>query len=345
MLQRFQIHRLMLLGAVALIFASCRTNRILEVDKADDVLRVEAYEKKVHVKELSPPAPEATPDPKAEAAATDATMKKSAKKKTKKEKPPGPPPKHEPAIEDPEGFIGRRPIVDPFRVGENVTLNITWANIVAGTMELQVLPFVEVNGKKAYQFQVLAKSNSFFEKIYSVDDKAVTYVDYEKLMPHNLSITVKESKQLAETRTFVDWTKNKANYWQKKVTKDKGERSKELSWDVLPYSQNVISAAYYIRMFNWRENTEYALRVADEGKNIVFRAKVLRREKLRTDIGTLDTIVIQPKIEVDGAFKPVGDLLVWLTDDDRKFIVRVESKIKIGSIVAKLKSIDKGLGQ
>ncbi len=85
-----------------------------------------------------------------------------------------------------------------------------------------------------------------------------------------------------------------------------------------------------------------AFRVADEGKNIVFTGEVLRREELSTKIGKLKTLVIKPTIEVDGAFKPVGDILIWLTDDDRKHVVRIESKIKIGTLVAKLKSIDKG---
>ena len=39
---------------------------------------------------------------------------------------------------------------------------------------------------------------------------------------------------------------------------------------------------------------------------------------------------------------PVGEVLVWLTDDERKFVVRLETKIKIGTIVAKLKSLEKG---
>jgi hypothetical protein len=213
---------------------------------------------------------------------------------------------------------------------------------VAGTLELAVKPMVEVNGQKAYHFEVTAKSNSLFNRVYAVDDTAVTYMSYDTLIPLNLSITLKESKQLAETRTFIDWKTNKATYWQKKVTKEKGEQSKRKDWDVLPFSQNVISAVYYMRTFTYETGKSYAFRVADEGKNIVFKGEIVRKEKLKTDIGELDTIVLKPKLTVDGAFAPVGDILMWMTDDDRKFIVRIESKIKIGTLVAKLKSIDKG---
>jgi len=209
-------------------------------------------------------------------------------------------------------------------------------------MEIGVKNMVEVNGEKAYNLEVHAQSNSFFSHVYGVDDTAVTYLTYDNLIPVNLQITIKESKQLAEARTFFDWKSLKASYWQKRITKDHGEESKKLDWNIQAYSQNVISAVYYLRTFQYAVGKKLAFRVADEGKNIVFSGEVLRKEKLSTDIGELDTIVVKPHITVDGAFTPVGDVLVWLTDDDRKFLVRLETKIKIGTIVAKLKSIDKG---
>lgn len=322
-------------------------SRVLQYDRADEILKNEEYDKKLEVKAVPPPTPEVKeiPPPEPAPEIEKGKKKKAAKPpvKKKEEKPVvkkiGP---HQPDIEDGVGFEGRRPIKDPFRQGEKLTLNLSYFNIVAGTMDLEVKPMVEVNGKKSYHFQVTAKSNSFFNHIYGVDDSAVTYLSYDELIPANLQITIKESKQLAEARTFFDWKTLKASYWQKRVTKDNGEESKKVEWDILPFSQNVISAAFYLRTFTYEVGKKLAFRVADEGKNIVFSGEVLRKEKLETDIGTLDTIVLKPKLTVDGVFTPVGEIMVWLTDDDRKFLVRLESKIKIGTIVAKVKSLDKG---
>jgi hypothetical protein len=162
------------------------------------------------------------------------------------------------------------------------------------------------------------------------------------LLPFNLDIKVRESKQIREIRSFLDNKNLKGSYWEKKVTKDKGEQEKSLKWDIEPFSQNVISAVYYLRAFTLTPGKRLQFRVADDGKNYMFKGQVLRREKLKTDIGTLDTIVVKPEITLGGAFKPVGDILIWLTDDDRKFVVRIESKIKIGTIVAKVQEIDPG---
>ena len=292
---------------------------------------------------------EAKPDPKKDkkpkvkkAPPKKKTPKKTVTKKDKKKKMTQSK-KRQPEHEDSENFNGRRPLVDPFRVGEKVRFSMTYFNITAGYMDLMVKPFVQVNGKKAYHFEVDIKSSTFFNRIYAVDDKATTYLDYETLLPFNLDIRVRESKQIKEIRSFLDNEKLVGSYWEKKVTKEKGEQEKSVKWDIKPYSQNVISAVYYLRAFTLKPGKELAFRVADDGKNYMFKGKVLRKEKLKTEIGKLDTIVVKPEISIGGVFKPTGDILIWLTDDDRKFPVRIESKIKIGTIIAKLKSLEPGI--
>jgi hypothetical protein len=380
-----------------ILFLTACASRVLQYERAAEILKTEEYDKRLQVKVVEPPPPVEVKEIEAKDGKDQKIEKdeknekkdkdiasgkdgkdskegnegdnvpesiKSAKKKAKLKvtpvkgsrknakkdankdlnqpiEPKGPGPR-QPELEDTEGFTGRRPIKDPFRIGEVTTLSLSYFNIVAGVLDLAVKPMVEVNGQRAYHLEVNVKSNSFFNHIYGVDDRAVTYMTYNDLIPLNLEITIKETKQLAEARTFFDWNTLKANYWQKRITKDHGEEKKQVEWNILPYSQNVISAVFYLRTFSYALGKKLAFRVADEGKNIVFKGEVIRKERLSTDIGELDTIVMKPQLTVDGVFTPVGEILIWLTDDDRKFIVRIESKIKIGTIVAKLKSLEKG---
>lgn len=315
--------------------------------------KIKAYDEKIQVKEL-PPEPQ---EVEASTAAgtevvlspetqlklpMDKPLKPEKKKKADKKEKSSVEEKHLPEMEDGDGFVGRRPLVDPFKVGEKVTLAMSYFNIVAGYVDLEVLPFVAVNGQRSYSFRITARSNSFFSNFYKVDDEASTYLSHDTLLPFNFQIKVNEAKQIADIRSVFDWQKMKGNYWAKRIHKDKGERNKEIEWEIKPYSQNVISAIYYLRTFKLVPGKKLAFRVADEGKNIVFTADVLRREELATDLGKLKTVVVKPHFQVDGVFKPVGDIFIWLTDDERKFVVRIESKIKIGTLVGKLKSIDSG---
>lgn len=342
--------RLLLLIAFLFTLTFC-AGRVLQHEKADEVLKVDEFERKMEIKEdaaqsVEPPTVEVKPEPVVPEAKTSSKKKKKQKpvlvaktKVAEKEKKKGP---RQPEMEDSEGFDGRRPIKDPFRPGEKVTFDLSYFSVTAGTMTMEVKPFANVNGVKAYHFELTGQTNSFFSKVYAVDDKVTTYLSYEDMVPLSLQISIKESAQLAETRTFFDWKNMRASYWQKRITKEHGERSNKVEWDLLPYSQNVITASYYLRAFKLEPGKKLAFRVADEGKNIVFTGEVLRREKLSTAIGELDTVVIRPQVTADGVFKPIGEILIWLTDDDRKFFVRLESKIKIGTIVAKLRSLEKG---
>ena len=61
-------------------------------------------------------------------------------------------------------------------------------------------------------------------------------------------------------------------------------------------------------------------------KNPVI-VKVLRRERLKLDAGTFDTIVLQPIIKSGGLFAEGGEALIWVTDDDRR--IRVQPKAKM----------------
>lgn len=258
--------------------------------------------------------------------------------------PAAPPtgPKRQPELEDAAGFAGRRPIVDPFRVGESVTLEASYFSVVAGDITLEVRPFKAVNGRKSYHFAGIARSTSVFALFYAVDDLMETFVDYDDLIPYNYALHVKESRQLREVRSFFDWKALRGYVWDRKVTNDKGVKEQKYEWDILPYSQNVFSAPFYLRTFQLEPGKSVHYRIGHEGKNIVVTADVLRREKLSTPVGELDTLVVRPKIEIDGVFKPIGDVFFWLTDDDRKFIVRIEAKIRIGKVVAMVKSINKG---
>lgn len=314
------------------------------------------YDSKVAIKDLGN-SPEATtsalkddgkPIPKL---GLEPIIKKELKgrKKKKIESNPMTPPevsatdaKRLPEIEDSVGFNGRRPIVDPFHVGEKVTLMLTYFGVSAGDATLELRPFAEVNGRKAYHFYSKLTSSSVFAMFYRVDDFAESYMDFEQMVPLNFTMSVKESKQLREVRTFFDWKTQKANFWEQRVTSEDGKKETKKSWDLVPFAQNVYTALHYFRTFQLEDGKTYSYHVSDDGNTWDVHAKVLRREILKTDLGNFKTVVISPEVATNGILKPMGEVLFWFTDDDRKFPVKFEAKIKIGKVVGYLKALEKG---
>lgn len=275
-------------------------------------------------------------------AASKKVVTKKGKKGAKVEELPAAPQRRQPDLEDDVGFQGRRPLKDPFRIGEVITHNVHYFKISAGTLALKVKPMVYVNNRKAYNFVTEIKTSSFYSKVYSVDDSVETFVDYETLVPSVYALHVKETGQLREARMLFDENTGQAKFWEKKVTDKNGEEEKKQTWDILPYSQNVFSAIFYIRNFQWEVGKEVAFRVADDEQNLIFKGKCIRREKIDTELGEMSALVIKPEIILKGKFKPVGDIYIWLSDDEHKYPLRIESKIKIGTLVSEVISIVPG---
>lgn len=278
--------------------------------------------------------PKATPAAKAKAA-TKPSSKTKGKSMDKAAAPVG----RQPDIEDSEGFDGRRPVIDPFRVGEEVIHNVHYFKVSAGELKMKVEPFSMVNGRKSYTFAIEIKTSPLFSNFYRVQDRVETFVDYEDLVPRVFQLHVNETNSIRESKMLFDVEKNEATFWEKKVTKEKGEEEKKEQWEILPFSQNVYSAIFYMRNFKWETGKEYAFRVANEKENLVFSGKAIRREVLDTKLGPMKAIVIQPNIVLKGKFKPIGDNYIWISDDDRKIVLRIESKIKIGTLVSEVISI------
>lgn len=346
-------------------FLGCQSGFLKYSDKKD-IFKNEEFEKKVLIKEVQPtpaassetaqadatksePNAELKPNQKAVVSATEkkiiAQTKKSKVVKGKKGAvvAEAKPEKRQPELEDAEGFgQGRRPLVDPYRVGERVTHSVSYFGTTAGILTFSVGPFLEVNNRKSYNFQVEIKSSRLFSSFYSVQDKVETYVDYETLVPHVFKLDIKESGQLKQAQSFFDQNTLKANYWENKYTEKNGHEEKKQSWEILPFSQNAFSAIFYMRVFKWNVGQEYAFRVSDDEKNIVFKGKALEKVILETDAGKFDAIKIRAEIVSRGALTQTGDMFLWLSDDDRKHVLRIEAKIKIGTLVSEVTSIDPG---
>lgn len=246
-----------------------------------------------------------------------------------------------PEIEDEEGFVGRRPQTDPFRVGEEIVFDISYWGIDAGELVMRVLPFVSVNGRKAYRFQTTARTVSLFESIYKVNDVAEAYLDFDEMRPLSYRLNIKETNQLGNSRAIHDWKSGLVRFWEKKVTKEGRVEEKKLEWEADAFAQNAFSSIWYLRTFQLKVGKSYKFWVAHENENLLIECEVLRQETLSTDQGKFEAVVVRPKATKNGEPHSIGDNLFWMSADDRKLPLRIESKIKIGKIVGSLARIAK----
>jgi hypothetical protein len=215
----------------------------------------------------------------------------------------------------------------PFGHGERLVYSIGWYSIVGGTAEL-VVEEREHQGTPVYRIMSLAKSNAFVSMFFPVEDRIESLIDRETLGSLRLDVKQHQGKRRRARLTEFDQVNHTAT-----VIKN-GERK---TYEIPPDAQDSLSVLYYFRSLpRFDVGDTVTIDVHESNKNWRLAIVGLNRERVETAAGEFSTIRTRAKVEFEGVFLDRGEVYVWFTDDERRLPVRMDSKIKIGQISAKL---------
>ena len=97
-----------------------------------------------------------------------------------------------------------------------------------------------------------------------------------------------------------------------------------------------LSSLYYVRSLDLVPGKSVFVDIYDCKRLWSAEVKVLRREEVRTPLGTFKTIVVKPLLKAEGFFPRSGDMTVWLTDDSLRIPLMMTTEVKVGKISAML---------
>lgn len=241
-------------------------------------------------------------------------------------------------------YPNRRPEnLDPIWPAERQIYDVTYLGGKAGEFSLEVLHHKYINERKVYHVKGHATSSSLFALFYKINDTVETYFDYEGLFSHRFHLQLDESKQTRNAIELYDSEKKQTYYWNRWHHHKRGYTESKDFFPIKPFSQDSLSALYYIRTLPLKNGDVYQFPVVSEGKSWTAVVTVIGRENMETPMGRISVIKVKPETKFRGVLKKRGDSFIWFTDDDRRFMVRLEAKVKIGSVVAQMKDVYKGL--
>jgi hypothetical protein len=206
------------------------------------------------------------------------------------------------------------------RVGEKLTFSVRWKFIRAGEATLEIVDIEEVDGRPCYHVVSRAKSNGFFDRIYRVRDTVQSWMDIDFLYSRRFEKRLREGGYRRDQRIIMDHDTRRASYQNGKV------------FEFAPGAHDVLSAFYYVRTLNLEPGLEFWLESHADRKNYPLKVVVHGRERIKVPAGTFDCLVVEPMLRTPGLFKHKGKLTIWLTDDERRIPVQMQSKIPVGSI-------------
>jgi Protein of unknown function (DUF3108) len=221
-----------------------------------------------------------------------------------------------------------RPAAMPFFVGEELVFELRWMGLRAGNASMAVSGQVTRDGHDVYHIRSLAESSPFFSVFYYVRDMGETFVDVRELYPWYFHLDQREGSRAVRRTVAFDQQRGLAIY-----TKDQ-ESPQELK---VPLGvQDSLSSFYILRTLPLRVGQSIHLNTFSNGKTYDVEVQILRREKIMAYWGPIDALVVRPLMRFQEILRQKGEVLIWVTDDDRRLPIRMTTAIKVGSIEATL---------
>lgn len=214
--------------------------------------------------------------------------------------------------------------------GELLEFRVRWNFITAGTASLEVV--AEKGGR--LRLRALARTLPILDMIYPVEE----LVESSVTLPGPQVVRYYKKAREGWRNPRVDEVLFDHATGRAKSFKN-GAAVREV--DVPSDVQDPLSCFYWYRAFALKDDAPVTLELSDGGKVVTGTVIVLGRETVETPAGTFKTVIVEPKIEgVGGVFRksPGARVLIWLTDDEWRRPVKLQSKVIVGRFTAELVS-------
>ncbi len=213
----------------------------------------------------------------------------------------------------------------PF-IGETLHFAMTILGVAGGELTLSAEP-AELHGRATYKFELSAVSNDFLSKFFLVRDYMVSWIDPRSFHSLRFEKHTVEGKRARDQLTEFDYEHGVA-------------RNDGMELPLGDATLDTLSSVFYLRTLPL-EAKPVQLGVFSGEAAHTLRDEVQGRERLTTPAGVFDTLRIEPKSAGQSLIGKGKNLLLWLTDDDRKIPVQLKSKLKVGTLIGRLKSIER----
>lgn len=215
----------------------------------------------------------------------------------------------------------------PFGVGEKLTFSIRYGMIKAGTATMEVKSGGEGG---SLQISSSARSNSFFDVFFKVRDQITAWVDPVTLRSIRFQKNLNEGNYRKSEHVDFLWERGIAQY------KDGSEVA------LVENARDVLSSFYYLRTLRLPIGQKVPLTYHSSKKNHPVMVDIHKVETIKTPAGKFRCFLIEPYLQSVGVFNQKGRMRVWITADDRRMPVKLESKVTFGAFEAVLIDYEAG---
>ena len=186
----------------------------------------------------------------------------------------------------------------------------------------------KLGNRTVYHVTGAGQSNSRYDWIYKVRDRYESFIDTASMLPLKFLRDVEEGKtKKKESFTF--------NHQNNTVTTEKAVMK------IPACVQDVLSTVYFSRNINFSaykkdDRIPYKMFLENEVHQLYVR--YLGKEEIKTTFGRFRAIKLKAMLVEGTIFSGGESMTIWVTDDNNRIPVRIQSSILIGSIKVDMSS-------
>ena len=224
----------------------------------------------------------------------------------------------------------RPPFVPP-RPNESMEFQVTYLGISMGKVRIFSGQVDETTAPIFLQAQTTS-----IAAIVTLRQQLASYIDVATGLPRSVSLDAVEGSYRHTDTVQYDRAANKAK------VREKGKFDNPYLIDVPPDTTDFMALVYRLRTLPLENGARYDFPVLSGRDLNHVIATVLGREKIETKAGTFQAVKIRVPTGFTGKFSEKDPTYLWLSDDDRRIVVRLTADFAIGNATMNLTSYRPG---
>lgn len=198
--------------------------------------------------------------------------------------------------------------------------------------------FTVSESKDNYELKAIGRTYKSYESIFKVNDYFYSKIDKKTLLPQNFVRKVEEGNYRLYDSISFDQQKNVAVTYHGKSKSEAKPQVHRLN----SCMQDLMSNLYYMRnvdIAKMKKGDQIGTQMFFDKE--VFPIKIGYAGKEIKDIkglGDYRTLKLMPNVVEGNVFKQGDQISIWVSDDNNRIPLMIESPISVGSVKAVLKS-------
>ena len=189
-----------------------------------------------------------------------------------------------------------------------------------------------------YKYIVRGKSFSSYDNFFRVNDYYATTVDKTTMLPKSFVRYVEEG----DYRKFDSLTFDHKNLLVHSLNGRTKATAKEKSFEIDSCALDLLSVMYSLRNINTSSYTPgQSIDITMFLDEEIFPIHIgydKKEKKSIKNLGKYNTLLIHPELVVGNVFKEGDKMNIWVSDDENKVPLMIESPVTVGSVKAVLQS-------